>query len=395
MGDRPMSNTNMTRRTLLRAFAATTVAAAPVMANATGFLRGAGDIRRLRMYNGRAGESLDMIYWIEGEYIRPALEEINYFFRDWRDNTVHRIDQRTIDILTASHRLMETDEPFTLLSGYRSPVHQRDAAQPVLRRCAQLPPPARRGGGCAAAVTLGRPDVSGRARLQRGRRRSLLALQFHPRRLRTGTLLGWLTPHTRGAVPLHLAPRFRPGRFLLHDLLAGAPRWTSPVRSPYWLDGQEACRMTTYTKDPDAIAKLTPEQFRVTQQDATERPGTGEYLAQQGAGDLRRRGLGRAAVRLVGQVRKRLRLAQLHQADRTAHVIEKRDLSLGMIRTEVRSPMATAIWAMSFPTARATGAVCVTASTRPRCASSIATTWRPKVTATTSIRWRIWHEHDT
>ena len=122
MGDRHMSNNLMTRRTLLRAFAATTVAAAPVMANATGFLRGAGDIRRIRMYNGRAGESLDMIYWVEGEYIAPALEEINYFFRDWRDNSVHRIDQRTIDILTASHRLMETDEPYTLLSGYRSPA---------------------------------------------------------------------------------------------------------------------------------------------------------------------------------------------------------------------------------------------------------------------------------
>jgi len=116
-----MSNDLMTRRTLLRAFAATTVVAVPVMANATGFLRGAGDIRRLRMYNGRAGESLDMIYWIEGEYVRPALEDIHYFFRDWRDNTVHQIDQRTIDILTASHRLLETDEPLTLLSGYRSP----------------------------------------------------------------------------------------------------------------------------------------------------------------------------------------------------------------------------------------------------------------------------------
>lgn len=122
MGDRDMANTTMTRRAILRVFAATTVAAAPVMANATGLLRGAGDIRRLRMYNGRAGESLDMIYWIEGEYIRPALEEVNYFFRDWRDNSVHAIDQRTIDILTASHRLMETDEPYTLLSGYRSPA---------------------------------------------------------------------------------------------------------------------------------------------------------------------------------------------------------------------------------------------------------------------------------
>ncbi|MDG4648884.1 DUF882 domain-containing protein [Roseibacterium sp. SDUM158017] len=116
-----MSDRTISRRALLRAFAATTVAAAPVMANATGFLRGAGDIRRIQMYNGRAGESLDMIYWIEGDYIAPALEEINYFFRDWRDNTVHSIDARTVDILTAAHRLMETDEPYTLLSGYRSP----------------------------------------------------------------------------------------------------------------------------------------------------------------------------------------------------------------------------------------------------------------------------------
>jgi peptide-methionine (R)-S-oxide reductase len=95
--------------------------------------------------------------------------------------------------------------------------------------------------------------------------------------------------------------------------------------------------MKTYTKDPDAIARLTPEQFRVTQQDATERPGHRGIPEQQGTGDLRRRGLGRAAFRVLRQVRKRLRLAQLHQADRTAHVIEKRDLSLGMIRTEVRS----------------------------------------------------------
>ena len=33
--------------------------------------------------------------------------------------------------------------------------------------------------------------------------------------------------------------------------------------------------MTRYTKSPDAIARLTPEQFRVTQQSGTERPGSG------------------------------------------------------------------------------------------------------------------------
>ncbi len=103
-----MTMTNLSRRSLLRAFAATAVAAAPVMANATGLLRGAGDIRRITMYNGRAGETINMIYWIEGDYIAPALEEVNHFMRDWRNDRVHRIDPRTIDIMTAAHRLLET-----------------------------------------------------------------------------------------------------------------------------------------------------------------------------------------------------------------------------------------------------------------------------------------------
>lgn len=116
-----MTGPTLTRRGLLRAFAATAVTAAPVMANAAGFLRGAGDIRRIRMHNGRAGESLDMIYWIEGEYIAPALQEIELFMRDWRNGKTHRIDTRTLDIIAASHNLLDTSEPYTLLSGYRSP----------------------------------------------------------------------------------------------------------------------------------------------------------------------------------------------------------------------------------------------------------------------------------
>ena len=42
--------------------------------------------------------------------------------------------------------------------------------------------------------------------------------------------------------------------------------------------------MSTYSKTPDAILTLSPEQYRVTQQSATERPGTGEYLGNKAPG---------------------------------------------------------------------------------------------------------------
>ncbi|SLN41455.1 Peptidase M15 [Aquimixticola soesokkakensis] len=115
------SSTGFSRRGLLRAFAATTLVAAPSYANAAGFLRGAGDIRRISMYSGRTGESIDTIYWIEGEYIQEALKEITYFMRDWRNSKMIGMDPRTVDIMAASKSLMDTDEPYMLLSGYRSP----------------------------------------------------------------------------------------------------------------------------------------------------------------------------------------------------------------------------------------------------------------------------------
>lgn len=124
MGQEPMSDSAeycVSRRGLLRAFAATAITAAPVTANAFSFLRGAGDVRRLRMHSGRTGEKMDTIYWVEGEYIPEALQEINSFMRDWRSNAVATIDPRTIDIMAAAHNLLDTDEPYLLLSGYRSP----------------------------------------------------------------------------------------------------------------------------------------------------------------------------------------------------------------------------------------------------------------------------------
>jgi uncharacterized protein YcbK (DUF882 family) len=115
------TSTVVSRRSLLRVFAATALIAAPTYSNAFGLLRGAGDVRRIRMYSGRTGESIDTIYWIEGDYIPEVLKEISNFTRDWRTGTVKTFDPRTVDIMAAAHRLMDVNESYMLLSGYRTP----------------------------------------------------------------------------------------------------------------------------------------------------------------------------------------------------------------------------------------------------------------------------------
>ena len=113
-------NQLISRRSLLGVFGASVVSAAPVFTNAAGFIKGAGDIRKLKMISHKTGERIDTIYWIDGGDIPEALHEIDVLMRDWRRNEVKPIDLRTIDILAASHSMLDTAEPFRLMSGYRS-----------------------------------------------------------------------------------------------------------------------------------------------------------------------------------------------------------------------------------------------------------------------------------
>ncbi|MEM0978218.1 MAG: DUF882 domain-containing protein [Pseudomonadota bacterium] len=110
------------RRKLLGAVAGiATVAAAPAYPGVFGFLKGAGNIRQIKMSAQRSGESINIIYWIEGKYVKPALEEISFLMRDWRNDKSMDMDPNNIDNIAAVQNLLETDEPFMLLSGYRTP----------------------------------------------------------------------------------------------------------------------------------------------------------------------------------------------------------------------------------------------------------------------------------
>ena len=61
--------------------------------------------------------------------------EISYFMRDWRENQVMKYDARNVDNLAATLGLMDTDEPYLMISGYRTPQTNSDAegrGQPLL-----------------------------------------------------------------------------------------------------------------------------------------------------------------------------------------------------------------------------------------------------------------------
>jgi uncharacterized protein YcbK (DUF882 family) len=78
--------------------------------------------RALSFYNLHTGETLNTVYFENGEYVPGALREVNYFFRDFRVNEVKAIDPRLLDLLHRIHRALDTSQPFNLISGYRSPV---------------------------------------------------------------------------------------------------------------------------------------------------------------------------------------------------------------------------------------------------------------------------------
>ncbi|MEM7178243.1 MAG: DUF882 domain-containing protein [Pseudomonadota bacterium] len=90
-------------------------------AAAPAVLKGAGDYRSVNLVNNRTQEWVRTVYWVEGGYIPEAMDAINVLLRDWRADEVKQIDPATIDIISATHCLLDCDEPFEVVSGYRNP----------------------------------------------------------------------------------------------------------------------------------------------------------------------------------------------------------------------------------------------------------------------------------
>ncbi len=79
-----------------------------------------GNDRRLCIYNLHTKEHLDIVFRKNGKYIKDALNELNHIFRDHYNGAIRPIKRELLELLCDIQEKTDCDEPFHLISGYRS-----------------------------------------------------------------------------------------------------------------------------------------------------------------------------------------------------------------------------------------------------------------------------------
>jgi peptide-methionine (R)-S-oxide reductase len=95
--------------------------------------------------------------------------------------------------------------------------------------------------------------------------------------------------------------------------------------------------MKRYRKTHEAITNLSPEQFLVTQKNATEHPGTGEYLDHKEPGIYVDVVSSEPLFASSDKYESGCGWPSFTKPIEPAHINELRDTTYDMIRTEVRS----------------------------------------------------------
>jgi uncharacterized protein YcbK (DUF882 family) len=100
---------------------ATAAALAPGRAHAAVAGKAAGRRERvLSLFHTHTGERLKIAYCCDGQYQPEALAELNHLLRDFRVNEQKDIDPQLFDLLHELGGVLETDQPYHVISGYRS-----------------------------------------------------------------------------------------------------------------------------------------------------------------------------------------------------------------------------------------------------------------------------------
>jgi len=81
----------------------------------------AADARQLSFYHTHTQQSLDVVYYQNGEYVESSLDEINLFLKDFRTGDIAEMDPRLLDILYDVRNELDSDGTYEVISAYRSP----------------------------------------------------------------------------------------------------------------------------------------------------------------------------------------------------------------------------------------------------------------------------------
>lgn len=67
------------------------------------------------------GEKLAVVYRIGGDYVPRAIQQLRHLTRDFRTGDMHNMDPNLYDLLWQLSRDVETNQPFEIVSAFRSP----------------------------------------------------------------------------------------------------------------------------------------------------------------------------------------------------------------------------------------------------------------------------------
>lgn len=107
--------------------------------------------------------------------------------------------------------------------------------------------------------------------------------------------------------------------------------------------------MPTYHKNPEVVSRLSPEQFSVTQQNATEPPFRNAYWDNEEPGLYVDVVSGEPLFTSMDKFDSGCGWPSFTKPIEAVNIVEKHDTSHGMIRTEVRSSAADSHLGHVFP----------------------------------------------
>jgi uncharacterized protein YcbK (DUF882 family) len=114
------------RRNLLKlglgAVASASLIAAPALVHAADLspADSSNSLRCVAMDNLHTGETMEAVYWEQGDYIPDVLDAVNNHLRDFRTGDVHAIDPKLLDLLDQIASKVQTKARFQVISGFRS-----------------------------------------------------------------------------------------------------------------------------------------------------------------------------------------------------------------------------------------------------------------------------------